>query len=645
MTVQIKQNNQPVETTAKVQSDGSILVQSTFIAESKQPKICISPNELGKGFTFTQANLNRGTEALDYVRPQSDETVIKKLFDNLNQIKLDFKNADDGLVSQIKATANSLTKDYTAKIQSGDGKTLNEARSYTTQTANELRTSLTKLINDGDNQTTQLINNVKRTAEGNQSTIASVSKDLDSTKQAFQSVKETSNLYERVIGSSENEVHNNISRIVMTDKVFKNEILGELVGTRPLRETGDLWAENNFKMLIESGEDTLKVENMTSSFGLTEKKVSGTKWGPNYQIIIKPPNSNRALANGLSFGRHRLKLRILPMEDIEITFGDQKRKLTRLQLFEDTIEYVGDLTDVHFKVRPLNNASQSYDKMLMIFGVNPNSKQMFDYRHTPVEEIRKNSQIKQLEDYIGLSVFGDNNALSKISINPNAVDIKSSLIHLNGDTTMNQAFIKKLFVDSMQANEVTAFMGKFNRIVANNIDVNNLAGNKTNFIQSYWNAINSRIGINGQELRASHTDGSYTIINAHGLFTQIGGTNYSTHYLTHVANIANVCHTQHRDSANGVPGLTLGYKPYYLPAPFRGKDYKVSVAPVDPHGIATRGEYSTSYMVRFVARVAQITQYMRNQGIVPVFGYATYRDTRNGRVFATPIEVQITATY
>ncbi|PJH69147.1 hypothetical protein CVR96_27855, partial [Salmonella enterica subsp. enterica serovar Typhimurium] len=52
------------------------------------------------------------------------------------------------------------------------------------------------------------------------------------TTTEYQTVKETADLYERVIGSSENEINNNVSRIIATSDVIQQEVSSMEFGGR-----------------------------------------------------------------------------------------------------------------------------------------------------------------------------------------------------------------------------------------------------------------------------------------------------------------------------------------------------------------------------------------------------------------------------
>lgn len=88
--------------------------------------------------------------------------------------------------------------------------------------------------------------------------------------------------------------------------------------------------------------------------------------------------------------------------------------------------------------------------------------------------------------------------LSQLNVNSGGVKIQGKLINLDGTVTMDSAFAKKLMVDTFTTNDMTAFMGKFGSIIANNLDVNNLSGNKATLLQALFNGENSDLRLDGR---------------------------------------------------------------------------------------------------------------------------------------------------
>lgn len=100
-----------------------------------------------------------------------------------------------------------------------------------------------------------------------------------------------------------------------------------------------------------------------------------------------------------------------------------------------------------------------------------------------------------------------------------------------------------------------------------NVNVYSLSGKISNFIQSYWNSINSQASINGDAFKYTHSDGSYTQMEAGGLTRYVAGTKKTYHYLTHLAGY--------------VLNSTTAVRWAQLPDEFKGKSFTVYIAVAD----------------------------------------------------------------
>ena len=87
----------------------------------------------------------------------------------------------------------------------------------------------------------------------------------------FQSVKETAQLYERVLGGSENDVSRNVSRLVMSDQVFQTEV-GKyvtddnnlIVNSMTMDKNSIINARAGVDISVDDGVFTIKAQGLTS---------------------------------------------------------------------------------------------------------------------------------------------------------------------------------------------------------------------------------------------------------------------------------------------------------------------------------------------------------------------------------------------
>ena len=236
----------------------------------------------------------------------------------------------------------------------------------------------------------------------------------------------------------------------------------------------------------------------------------------------------------------------------------------------------------------------------------------------------------------------------KLAINAtrDGLKINGENVMIDANTHIARGVIKNAHIGSLDAGKITT--GELNSAIvrAIHLDVGNLTGNISNFIQSHWNSINSRISITGNGLTARHTDGSYTVLNASGLYTRIGGTDYQTHYLHDIFNIPEVCNDTKGGSRAGEIGLNS--EPYYwyqLPSIYRGKRFKV-LASLSDTLTFNSPNYSTGNM-RLLRTVCYVQQNMIDytNARVPIVGYAHVRNIGYGYNYNYPVSVNLFVNY
>ena len=124
------------------------------------------------------------------------------------------------------------------------------------------------------------------------------------------------------------------------------------------------------------------------------------------------------------------------------------------------------------------------------------------------------TQVTQLENSWALRLKSGDDIKTQINATTSGIRLQGKTIQLDGNTVMNNAFARSLMVDKLVAADVTAFTGKFHKIIANNIDVNNISGTKSTFLESAWTGLNSRAYIDSRRIRIeSGTQGAYVELN------------------------------------------------------------------------------------------------------------------------------------
>lgn len=233
---------------------------------------------------------------------------------------------------------------------------------------------------------------------------------------------------------------------------------------------------------------------------------------------------------------------------------------------------------------------------------------------------------------------------SALNLSRDGVRIQGKNIMLDGNSYISSGVIKDAHIGGLNASKINAGTINAANVRIINLDINNLTGNRADFIKTYWNGINSRISITANGLTATHNDGSKTIINAQGLYTQVGGTNYHTHYLMHIQEVSNVLNDG-SSHANIVD--PLGVHPWHhwvqLPAVFKGKRFK-AIASISDTMTFNSPDYSSGRL-QLLRTVCYVDAYDYENAKVGLVGYAHVYEPSKGKRWNYPIRAMVSVTY
>lgn len=228
----------------------------------------------------------------------------------------EYKQGIDGQLANVQAALNTANGSLTAfnNWKQSAQETLNKVGKVETG-LNETKTSLTEF---------------KRTAEGQLSTITQqVAGKASQTE--FQRVQETSKLYERLIGSTEKEITDKVSRMALTNELFQTEVSknqglrtvqSQLAGSwsiKNLNSASDILGQLNLNPdgsvainegLISIGDKThIKngvIKNAMIESMLADKITAGTLNAANVNIINL--NANKIVGLDANFIKSKIEL-------------------------------------------------------------------------------------------------------------------------------------------------------------------------------------------------------------------------------------------------------------------------------------------------------------------------------------------------
>ena len=182
-------------------------------------------------------------------------------------------------------------------------------------------TSIFDKVNRQENELAEYKETVSERIANLSSRIANKADDVN-----FQRVKETAQLYERILGSSESDISRNASRLVMSNQVFQTEVGkyvtddNNLVVNSMTMDKNTLVGNNNPKasVSVDEGVFTIKAEGLT-----------GYNWtGFTLPIYVKKIYRGETYTLGFKF-------RIRDYPDSTFAFNIKNHGLNKILLFSD----------------------------------------------------------------------------------------------------------------------------------------------------------------------------------------------------------------------------------------------------------------------------------------------------------------------
>ena len=153
------------------------------------------------------------------------------------------------------------------------GQELSRYKQDNEQNLSILRTQTTQVNGKAE----QALNKANQTAAETSSLIANLRTDLNGKVSLadFQSVRETSKLYERILGSAENDVSNNVSRMIMSNRIFQTEVGKYVIDDNNLVVNSETLYKNTTSALKKG----VSIVNNNGIFTIDINGLTSVYWG------------------------------------------------------------------------------------------------------------------------------------------------------------------------------------------------------------------------------------------------------------------------------------------------------------------------------------------------------------------------------
>lgn len=456
----------------------------------------------------------------EIIRSNSDQEIIdeiSKRFENLNlsgvdeakakaeealkQAKAGFNLADE---AKYIADQNSITfASISNRVNQQDDK-LNNAvtdlkRSVKEETDESVRQRFELLTRDNEAKFAEYKQSVSERIANLSSQMAGKVNQVE-----FQRVRETAQLYERILGGAENDVSRNVSRMVLSNQIFQTEVGkyvtddNNLIVNSMTMEKNTLVGNNNPKasVSVDEGVFTIKAEGLT-----------GYNWS-GFTLPIYVKKIYRGETYTLGF-----KYRIREYPDVSFAFniknhglnktltwaniGENRPPLDEWQEFQKTFTMqedfaFGEDANYPFYIFLAKNGWIEFKEPILVRGskTGPYKPSQFDDAYKTTDEAKglatdaqtraiqitqgleaTRTQVTQLSDswsVKNLNSAGD--VLGAINLNPDgSVKINEGLISVGEKTYIKDGVIKNSMIGNAQIG--TAHIGEIDASKANIINI------------------------------------------------------------------------------------------------------------------------------------------------------------------------------
>ncbi|MCY7133679.1 phage tail spike protein [Streptococcus gordonii] len=438
-----------------------------------------------------------------------------------DQIKDDFKKEVDKI---NQAIATQEQKAQEALTSSGASASAVEAMQKSLESLKALPDTLEKKIAD-----------YKQSTDGRFANLAQQFAD----KIEFQRVQETSKLYERVLGSSENSVSDKIARLVMSNEIFQTEVrsISGSGGPNMIRNSRADDGLNHW--------ETQSVNFQNHGFYFNGQKrmfaLTGVSWMKSPRFLLKKNTAYMLNFLGFNSGntkslrvyiRKRKKGETQDYTSEELLFNPTTIPfLSHREAVKKSFSFnTGDFDEGYLYIEnggPNNGADKWSGVFLTEFDLYEGTA---DRKWQPAPEDSEtkidavSTKVTQLAGSWAVQNLKSNgDIVSQINAVGSNVRIQGEVIHLNGRTLIDDAVIKSSMIANISADKITA--GTLDAGIVNliNLNANNIVSGKLQGLTMRGGMIES---LNG-ELRIDLQKGIWTSTGEESVIRRIEGTSSS----------------------------------------------------------------------------------------------------------------------
>ena len=297
-----------------------------------------------------------------------------------------------------------------------------------------------------------------------------LSKQIATQTLEFNKLTESNKIYERILGKSETEAPDKLSRLVMSSQIFQTEV-GKYVTDDNNLIVDSMTMETNTIVNGTTPGVRVSLEDRTFSiyaYGLTSRRYTGFS----LPIYVKKVYRGETYTLGFKY-----RFRYYPDEGFAFniknhgrnkilsakTVGDNRPPLNEWQEYQQTFTIDDDFEfgeDRHFPfyVYLIKNGWVEFKEPILVRGsrTGPYKPSQFDDAYKSVEATR--TQVTQLAGSWAVKNLNSNgdvlNSINVLADGTNRID--GRLTHITGQTVIDNAVIEDGMIANVSANKVTA---------------------------------------------------------------------------------------------------------------------------------------------------------------------------------------------
>ena len=433
----------------------------------------------------------------------------------------DTSKLSDQIKQQI-LNSPDLQNKVTERVENVDGDTI----------YSKIRSKLlTQFVNKGDLESLDRIQN----DQGRD--LLNLSKQIATQTLEFNKLTESNKLYERILGTSETDAPDRLSRLVMSSDIFQTEVGKYVTDDNNLIVNSMTMATNT---LVGNNNPNASVSVTDGIFTIKAQGLTGYNWtGFTLPIYVKKIYRGETYTLGF-------KYRIREYPDVSFAFniknhglnktltwsniGENRPALNEWQEFQKTFTMQEDFTFGEDKNYPFyiflaKNGWIEFKEPILVRGSNtgPYKPSQFDDAFKETKAVR--TQMSLLAGSWAVRNLNSNgdvlNSINVLADGTNRID--GRLTHITGQTKIDNAVIKDGMIANLNADKITG--GTIDASQVNVINVN--AGNVLAGTLTGMTVRGGRIeGLNGK-MYIDLQNSQYNVLNNEATIRRIDDTNSS----------------------------------------------------------------------------------------------------------------------